>query len=216
MKTTGVLCWIALAGSLPAADELEQQREQMLESVKQAWEAVEAVEPVIPLIKLESGGTAFEFIRQMEEALGKKESSPIVVAVPAKILSSLRIENFEQRNIPLSAAMENLSKVTGLRTTRRDGVWWVEGAKTLDGEFITRTYRLGPEIMKAIGLEHDGNAKSANVSRRGKSWPVEKGSAATYVPSSKILVVRALKKEIDELDAIVVLQQAGYDVTLRK
>ena len=217
MKTIGGLCWIALAGMLPAAEELEQQRKQLQESVNQAWEAAveEPVEPVIPHIKLESG-TAFDFIQQMEEAFRKKESSPIVVAVPAQILNSRRIESCELKNIPLGAAMEIFSKITGLRTSRREGVWWVERAETLDGEFVMRTYHFSPEMMKAIGLEYDGKAKQGAVRRGKEGWPAAKGAAATYIPASGILVVRATGKEIAELDAVALLYKAGYEVTLRK
>jgi hypothetical protein len=217
MKTTGVLCWIALAGMLPAAEELEQQREQLLKSVEQAWEAslAKPVEPVIAQIKVESG-TAFELLQQMEEALGKKESSPIVVAVPVKTLSRLQIDSVEMKDIPLGEAMEILSKITKLRTSNRNGVWWVEQPEELDGDFDTRVYNLSPAVMKAIGLEFAGEAKPGSVSRGGKGWPVEASAMATYVPTGEKLVVRATRKEIAELDAIVLLQRAGYDVTLRK
>lgn len=202
---------------LPAAEELEQQREQLLKSVEQAWGASleEPVEPIISQIKMESG-TAFELLQQMEQALGKKESSPIVVAVPAQILSRRQIESLELKNIHLGAAMEILSKITGFQTTKRGGNWWVEQREVGVDEFAMRTYLFSPEDMKAIGLEHDGKTKSANVSRGGKKWPIGEGAMATYVPSSGMLVVRAPEEEIAKLDAIALLRKTEYEVTLRK
>lgn len=200
-------CLLVSAGFLAGADE----RKQMLEAVVQAgvWEIEE---PVIPRIKLVDG-TAFEFIELMEDAIGEKETSPIVVAVPAAKLSNLRVQ-VDLKDVPLSAAMATFSEVTRLDTSMREGIWWVE-EKSYDDDLLTRVYRLGPEELKGIGLEIAAAAKpnkGSKVSRTGgAAWPVGEGRAASYFSGSANLVVQLTRKEIAELDAIFLLRKAGYE-----
>jgi hypothetical protein len=211
-------CLLLSAGILAGNDEAktlepyELMRKQLLEEVDRAWEE-KVEEPVIPRIKLVEG-TAFEFIQQLEDAIGEKETSPIVVAVPAAKLSDMRVQ-VDLKDVPLNVAMATLSEITKLRTSMRDGVWWVEHVEVLDGDLLTRSYRLTPEELKGIGLEFAAAAKpneGHNVSRIGGAvWPGEgQGSMGSYSPTSETMIVRLPKKEVAELDALLLLRKAGY------
>lgn len=213
-------CLLLSAGILAGNDEdeqklgpYEQMRKQLLKEVDRAWEA-KVDEPVIPRIQLVEG-TAFEFIQLLEDAIGEKETSPIVVAVPAAKLSDMRVQ-VDLKDVPLSVAMATLSEITKLRTSMRDGVWWVEHVEVLDGDFLTRSYRLTPEELKGIGLEFAAAAKpneGHKVSRIGGAvWPGEgQGSMVSYSPTSETMIIRLPKKEVAELDAIFLLRKAGYE-----
>jgi hypothetical protein len=137
-------CLLLSAGILAGNDEkaktlepYELMRKQLLEEVDRAWEE-KVEEPVIPRIKLVEG-TAFEFIQQLEEEIGEKETSPIVVAVPAAELSNMRVQ-VDMKDVPLSEAMATLSEITRLRTSMRGGVWWVEHVEVLDGDLGRRAH----------------------------------------------------------------------------
>jgi hypothetical protein len=210
-------CLLLSAGILAGNDEAktlepyELMRKQLLEEVDRAWEE-KVEEPVIPRIKLVEG-TAFEFIQLLEAAIGEKETSPIVVAVPAAKLSNMRVR-VDLKDVPLSAAMATFSEITRLDTSMREGIWWVE-EKSYDDDLLTRVYRLDPEELKGIGLETAAAAKpkkGSKVSRiGGAAWPVGEGRAASYFPESGTLLVRLTKKEVAELDAIFLLRKAGYE-----
>jgi hypothetical protein len=198
-----VLLPLAIATGL-AADE----RQALLREVDRAWELA-AAGPVIQKLEF-PGGTAFEYIKQLQAALGDPETAPLVVAVPPATLSDTAMPSVSLKEKPLSQAVGELSgKVSEafsgkarLTVNFREGAWWIEEEKK-DSQ-VTRTFQMEAGELQALGLVPQGD----KIELDGKAWPSEPGASATYQGSK--LIVRASPQTMQLLGAVLKLRGEGY------
>lgn len=201
-----VLLPLAAATGL-AADE----RQALLKEVDKAWAQAGAADAGPVIQKLEfPGGTAFEYLKQLQAALGEPETAPLVVAVPPAILSDTSMPSVSLKEKPISLAVAELSgKVSGafsgkvgLVVNARDGVWWVEEEKK--DSLVTRSFEMDAAALRALGLVPQGD----KVELGGKAWPAEPGASATYQGTK--FIVRASPKTMRWLEAVLMLRAEGY------
>ena len=212
MKTLRVtLASIVLLPLAAATGLAADERQALLKEVDKAWAQAGAADAGPVIQKLEfPGGTAFEYLKQLQAALGEPETAPLVIAVPPTILSDTAMPSVSLKDKPLSVALAELSdKVSGafsgkarLTVNARDGAWWIEEEKK--DTLVNRTFEMDEAELRALGLEPQGDRMVLG----GKVWPAHFGASATHQGTK--LVVRASPKTMQRLEAVLMLRAEGY------
>ena len=204
------LATLPLAATALAADEGPPERQALLQAVEKAWDLPTPAGPVIRNFEFK-GGTAFEYLQQLQATLAEPQTAPLVVAVPPEVLSDTAMPSVSIKELPLNSAVEKLSgaisgNVSGqvhLMVSTKDGASWVEAQPK--HSLITRTFRMEVAELKDLGLEPQGDKLLIG----GKAaWPAEPGASATHRDS--VFVVHASPKTMKRLEAILMLRAEGY------
>lgn len=171
----------------------------------------------IPKMDLKAGQSLQDAIQQIVEGLAPEERKTLIVDIPAAELGNLRIKRDLRVNaLPLVVALKYLEQVAPIGFSRRHGVWHLSTERPDD--VIAVEYGIRKSDLADLGIHIEPNGMLLTTS--GRMWPGGSGEwKATYTAGdpdsfgfqSGVLRVLATRSFHDELEAVILLKDRGYD-----